>query len=224
MEFIERIEELCKEKHISKRKLEREAGLGAGSSSKWKMYTPNNATMSKIAEYFGVSISYLSGQSDFRNEHDAMVHGWMQENDQESLADETKRFEAGCRIPVLGTVPCGVPMEAVEDVLDWEEIPLRMSKTGVFFGLRVKGDSMSPRIQEGDILIVKQVSDAESGDVVIAKVNGDDACCKKLIKQDGGIVLQSFNPSYAPMFFSNQEIMEKPVQIVGKVVENRQKF
>lgn len=224
MTFIERIEQLCAERHISKRKLEREAGLGAGSSSKWKVYTPNNQTMSKIAEYFGVSISYLTGESEFRNEHEAMVQGWMQKYDQESLADETKRFEAGCRIPVLGKVVAGIPIEAVEDILDWEEIPLRLSKTGDFFGLKVKGDSMSPRIQEGDVLIIRQQPDAESGDIVIAKVNGDDACVKKLVKHPEGITLVSFNPNYEPMYFSNEDIQKKPVQIIGKVIENRQKF
>ena len=83
---------------------------------------------------------------------------------------------------------------------------------------------MSPRMQAGDVLIVKQQSDAESGDIVIAQVNGDNACVKKLLKQDDGIVLQSFNPTYAPMYFSNKDIIEKPVQIIGRVIENRQKF
>ena len=224
MTFTERIDELCAEKHISKRKLEREAGLGVGSSSKWKMFTPNNQTMSKIAEYFGVSISYLTGESEFRNEQDAMIQGWMQKYDQESLADETKRFEAGCRIPVLGKVVAGIPIEAIEEILDWEEIPLRLSKTGSYFGLQVKGDSMSPRMQEGDVLIVKQQSDADSGDIVIAKVNGDDACVKKLVKHADGISLVSFNPNYEPIYFSNDEIIEKPVTIIGRVIENRQKF
>ena len=108
--------------------------------------------------------------------------------------------------------------------MDWEEIPFRLAQTGEFFGLQVKGDSMSPRIQAGDVLIVKQQSDAESGDIVIAQVNGDSACVKKLLKQDDGIVLQSFNPTYAPMYFSNKDIIEKPVQIIGRVIENRQKF
>ena len=224
MEFLEIIDMLCKEKHISKRKLEREAGLGAGSSSKWKVYTPNNATMTKIANYFGVSISFLTGQSEFRNEQDAMVHGWMQEYDQEALADESRRFEAGCRIPVLGQVVAGIPIEMVEDILDWEEIPFRMTKTGTFFGLKIKGDSMSPRMLEGDTVIVKKQEDAESGDIVIATVNGDSATCKKLVKHDSGISLVSFNPNYPPMYFSNDEILQKPVTILGKVIENRQKY
>jgi repressor LexA len=142
------------------------------------------------------------------------------------LPDLVRKLEAGIRIPVLGSVPCGIPTEAIEylDAEDWEEISEVLSRQGTFFGLKVKGNSMIPRIQEGDILIVKVQPDAESGDVVIAKINGEDACCKRLIKHQDGIVLQSFNPCYAPMYFSREEIQTKPVQIIGKVVENRQKF
>lgn len=224
MEFIDRINQLCKERKISKRQLEREAGLGAGSSSKWKTFTPNNTTMTKLANYFGVSISYLTGESEYKSEQEAM---WDAQYNSEALSDESTRIEKGCRIPVLGQVVAGIPIEAIEaieEVLDWEEIPFRLAQTGEFFGLQVKGDSMSPRMQAGDVLIVKQQSDAESGDIVIAQVNGDSACVKKLLKQDDGIVLQSFNPTYAPMYFSNKDIIEKPVQIIGRVIENRQKF
>jgi repressor LexA len=83
---------------------------------------------------------------------------------------------------------------------------------------------MSPRIQPNDVLIVRQQPDAESGDVVIAKINGHDACCKKLLKQKSGIVLQSFNPNYEPMYFSTEDIKQTPITIIGKVIENRQKF
>lgn len=221
MEFIDRINELCKERKISKRQLEREAGIGTGSSSKWKTFTPNNTTMTKLANYFDVSISYLMGESDYRTEDDAI---WDSRYNSDELADEAKRIEKGCRIPVLGKVVAGIPIEAIEEVLDWEEIPYRLAKTGEFFGLQVKGDSMSPRIQEGDVLIVKQQDDAETGDIVIAQVNGDSACVKRLLKQGDGIVLQSFNPTYTPMYFSNDDIIQKPVRIIGKVIENRQKF
>ena len=67
-------------------------------------------------------------------------------------------------------------------------------------------------------------SSKETGDIVIAKVNGDEACCKKLIKHDEGITLQSLNTNYLPMFFSNKEIVEKPVTIIGKVIESRRKY
>ena len=128
------------------------------------------------------------------------------------------------RIPVLGRVVAGIPIDAIEEVLDWEEIPESLARTGEFFALQVKGDSMSPRIQEGDVLIVRQQNDADEGDIVIAQINGDTACVKRLLKQEDGIVLQSFNPAYSPMFFSKKAVNEKSVHIIGKVIENRQKF
>ena len=77
---------------------------------------------------------------------------------------------------------------------------------------------------EGDTVIVRQQDDAESGDIVIVLINGDSATCKKLMKYTDGISLLSFNPAYEPMTFTNKEIEDKPVRIIGKVVENRQKY
>lgn len=128
------------------------------------------------------------------------------------------------QIKVLGRVAAGIPLEAIEDVIDTEEIPQSLAKTGEFFGLQIHGDSMEPRMCEGDVVIVRQQDDAESGDIVIAMINGHDATCKRLMKYSGGISLLSFNPLYEPMMFSNEEIVTKPVRIIGKVVENRQKY
>lgn len=130
----------------------------------------------------------------------------------------------GVLIKVLGRVAAGIPIEAVEDVIDNEEISESLAKTGNFFALQIHGDSMEPRMCEGDVVIVRQQNDAESGDIVIAMVNGDDATCKRLRKYRDGIELVSNNPSYEPMFFSNEEIISKPVKIIGKVVELRGKF
>lgn len=130
----------------------------------------------------------------------------------------------GVRIPVLGEVVAGVPIDAVEEYIDWEEITPELAETGEFFALKIKGDSMEPRIVAGDVVIVKMQSTADTGDVVIAMVNGDDACCKRFIKQSDGIILQSFNSAYTPMFFTKEDIETKPVSIIGKVIENRQKY
>lgn len=132
--------------------------------------------------------------------------------------------EGFTRIPVLGKVVAGVPVEVCEDVIDYLDIPKRQFRTGSYFALKVFGDSMQPRILEGDILIVRSQNTANTGDVVIAMVDGQDATCKKLIKHEAGITLMSFNQNYPPMFFSNEEIINRPVHIIGKVVENRQKY
>lgn len=135
-----------------------------------------------------------------------------------------KKNGISIKIPVLGRVAAGIPIEAIEEIIDTEEIPEDLAKTGEFFGLQIHGDSMEPRFTEGDVVIVRKQDDAESGDIVIATVNGDEATCKRLRKFRDGIELVSTNLSYKPMFFTNKEILEKPVKILGKVVELRAKF
>lgn len=130
----------------------------------------------------------------------------------------------GVTINVLGRVAAGIPIEAVTDIIDTEEITEELSKTGEFFGLQIHGDSMEPKFSEGDIVIVRQQDDAETGDIVIATVNGNEATCKRLRKYRDGIELISTNPSYEPMFYDNDEIASKPVRIIGRVVELRAKF
>ena len=130
----------------------------------------------------------------------------------------------GVVIKVLGSVAEGIPIEAVEDVIDTEEITEEMAATGTYFGLQIKGDSMVPNICDHDVVIVRQQDDAETGDTVIALVNGDDATCKRLKKYHDGIELIPNNPSFEPIYFSNEEIQNKPVRIIGKVVELRRKF
>lgn len=130
----------------------------------------------------------------------------------------------GVVVNVLGRVAAGIPIDAIEDIIDTEEISEEMAKTGEFFGLQINGDSMEPKFSKGDIVIVRKQDDAESGDIVIAMVNGNDATCKRLKKYADGIALLSTNPKYDPMIFNKQEIEEKPVRIIGKVVELRAKF
>lgn len=227
MTFIERLDQLCKEHGIAKRTLEKEAGLSNGATSKWNAKngkTPGGISQQKIADYFGVSIDYLMGRSEFKTEKDAMIQRWSETYDEEGLSKDVQKLEAGIMIPVLGTVVAGVPLEAIEDVLGYEEIPEKWSRSGKHFALRIKGDSMAPRIVAGDVIICKQTSDVESGDLAVVLVNGDEATCKKVIKHPDGITLQPLNPSYEPMFFNHGDIDQKPVEIIGKVVELRGKY
>lgn len=160
-----------------------------------------------------IPLSKISELSRVLNVTEAYLMGW-----------EDEQKPQGLKIPVLGTVAAGIPISAVEDILDYEEVPQSWENQGEFFGLRIKGDSMQPKMDDGDVVIVRQQSDANSGDTVIALVNGDDATCKKLQKTENGIMLVSTNPNYLPMFFTNEEIVTKPVVILGKVVELRSKF
>ncbi|MBR2848800.1 MAG: helix-turn-helix domain-containing protein [Clostridia bacterium] len=127
-------------------------------------------------------------------------------------------------INVLGRVAAGIPIEAIEEVIDREQISEAMARNGTYIGLQIHGSSMEPRMREGDIVIVRLQDDCDSGDTVIAMVNGDEATCKILQKTREGISLLSTNPAYSPMFFSNHDIETLPVRIIGKVVELRAKF
>lgn len=164
-------------------------------------------SQSKIIEFaniLGVTPSYLMG--------------W------DETTDKPKTKVKAVKIPVLGRVAAGVPIEMIEDVLDYEEITEDMAKHGEYFALKIQGDSMTPRICNNDVVIVRQQDDADNGDIVIAAINGDDAVCKRLQKYNDGIALISLNPLYDPIYLKKDEIDEKPVRILGKVVELRGKF
>ena len=129
------------------------------------------------------------------------------------------------RVPVLGYVAAGIPIEEIEDIMDYEEIPAELLRGGKkYFGLVLRGDSMEPRMYDGDVVIVQKQDDAESGEYVIAAVNGDHATCKRLMKYRDSIALVSLNSKYDPMIFTNEEVQEKPVTILGVVREIRGKM
>ena len=123
------------------------------------------------------------------------------------------------RIPVLGDVAAGVPILAQQDIVGYEDIPADMAKTGEYFGLKIKGDSMEPKIHDNDIVIVKSMSDAENNDIVIAMIN-NEATCKRLHKYSNSVVLTAINSDYKPIEVTPDE----DIQILGKVVMSISKF
>lgn len=125
---------------------------------------------------------------------------------------------------VYGTIPAGIPMECIEDIIDTEEISSVMLKGDKqYFGLKVKGDSMFPDYLDGDILILLKQDDCESGDDCVVMVNGNDGTFKRVLKNEKGIILQPLNNKYQPMVYTNEDIEKLPVKILGKVVELRRK-
>ena len=140
------------------------------------------------------------------------------------LMDEHTSKKKGVNIPVLGRVIAGIPIEAVEEIIDYEEITESLAKTGEFFALQIKGDSMEPEMREGDIAIVRKQETAETGDIAIVLVNGDDATVKKVRILDEGIMLIPFNAKYTPWAYTAEECESLPVRIIGKVIECRRKY
>ena len=170
---------------------------------------PDNKKIFLLSKVFGVTEAWLLGYNVPRYER---------------IENTGPQTPQGLKIPVLGTVAAGIPISAVEEILDYEEVPQSWKSQGEFFGLRIKGDSMKPDINDRDTVIVRKQSTANNGDVVITLVNGDDVTCKKFEKLDNGIMLISNNSEYSPMYFSNEEVVTKPVVIIGRVVELRRKF
>lgn len=164
---------------------------------------PSFQTLGKLAQYFDVSIDYLLGRQEY---------------------PDMPQSTGGVWIPVLGRVAAGIPIEAIEYIEDYEEIPQSMAASGEHFALRIKGDSMTPRINDGDVVIVKRQSDCDNGDIAVVIVNGDEATVKRIKKRPEGLMLIPSNQAYEPMFYNNEEIENLPVRILGKVVELRAKF
>lgn len=145
---------------------------------------------------------------------------------EELFGENTRHSPGAVRISVLGTIPAGIPIDAVEDILDWEEIPASWT-TGdrEYFGLRVKGDSMYPRYLEGDTVILRKQNTCDSGDDCAVLVNGDAATLKQvLLREDGAVELRPVNPTYPPRTYSPAEVESLPVQVIGVVVELRRKI
>lgn len=179
------------------------------------LYGVKRSDLNIPSEYFpvfandlGTTVEYLTWQTD----------------DPNPVQNESvEKRKTAIRIPVLGRVPAGIPLEAIEDIVDFEEIPADMVRgDSEYFGLRVSGDSMYPKYLEGDIIIVRRQDTCENGQDCVVYVNGYDATLKTVyLLGNGGIRLQPVNPQYAPKsYFMGDE----PVSIAGVVVELRRKI
>lgn len=200
--FNERLKTLRIQRKMTQSELAKKIYISQPAYSKYEVGTasPNPETLSKIADALDVSVDYLLG------------------------SDSQPARPGYIRIPVLGRVAAGIPIDAIEEVIDWEDISAEAAGDGEYFGLQIKGHSMEPKISDGDVVIVRRQPDVDSGDIAVVLVNGDDATVKKVKKSPQGVTLIPSNPAYEPMYYSNKEIESLPVQILGRVVELRAKF
>lgn len=200
--FAERLKNLRKNSGLLQQDMANKIGITKSAYGYYEQgkTTPDIITARKIAEILNVSVSYL-------------------------LGEQKHEKRSGTFVPVLGTVQAGIPIEAVEDIIDYEELHPSMLEHGEeYFALQVKGDSMEPRMRNGDVVIVRKQSDVNHDDTAIVLVNGNEATIKRVLKSEAGIMLAPNNPAYEPKFYSNKDIKELPVVILGKVIELRAKF
>lgn len=205
---MNRIKELREKAGKQQKELAIDLGVSQPTVSDWESgrKIPSAKSTSKIADYFQVPIDYLLGR----------------EPTPEGAPAPSRPGSKW--IPVLGRVAAGTPIEAVEDILDYEEIDAKTAASGEYFALQIKGQSMEPRIKDGDVVIIRKQNDCNSGDIAVVLVNGDEATVKRIKKRPEGIMLIPSNPAYEPMFYSNEDIEKLPVTIIGKVIELRAKF
>lgn len=202
-----RLKMLREEKGLTQKDLAEKLSLTPKAISFYELGSrePSGDALIHMAHILGTTTDYLLGNS--------------------TTKEADQKVGRGVRIPVLGRVVAGIPIEAVEEILDYEEITPELAASGDFFALKIRGHSMEPRMMEGDVVIVRRQDDVDSGDVAIVLVNGDEATVKRVKKQSEGITLIATNTSvYEPHFYSNKEIADLPVRILGRVVELRGKM
>ena len=153
---------------------------------------PRMGKVQALSDYFGIN------KSDLIDDKSALIG---------------KTPSKGFTVNVLGRVAAGIPIEAITDIIDTEEISQDLAKTGEFFGLQIHGDSMEPRYINGQIVWVQQTEELESGEIGIFYLDGN-AYCKKLDCSRTGTFLVSLNQKYDPI----QITKNNSFKIFGKVV------
>lgn len=132
------------------------------------------------------------------------------------------------KIPVLGVIKAGIPIEAQQDIIDYVEIPKEWTLGNKnFYGLLISGNSMTPKYNDKDIVIFEQSDDmviANNKDCAIL-VNGFDATFKKIKLNDSGIKLIPYNLiDYEEVEYTKEQIESLPVKIIGIAKEKRTKI
>jgi repressor LexA len=184
--------------------------VSTGAIGNWETgnRTPDWQQLLNIANFFGVTVDQL-----IREQNGESIL---------NLRPLTAPLSAAAKIPVLGRVPAGIPIEAIEDIIDEIDLSEKLfSDPYEYFALLVSGNSMYPEYMDGDVVIIRKQETADTGDDVVAYINGDDATLKRLIRTERGITLRPLNPEYETRTYSNQDIASIPIRIAGVVVEQR---
>lgn len=188
---------------LNNKELSEILGVSESTVGKWllRKSTPRMGVIEKLARYFDVQKSDLIEQKE----------------PELTFVDLSNYI----KIPVVGKIPAGVPIEAIEDIIETIDIPEDWTKGDKeYIGLRVSGDSMYPVLLDGDTVVIQVQPSAETGDICACYVNGYDATLKRISLTPTSITLKPENPNYPPKTYTHPG----EVTIAGKVVEVRRKL
>ena len=188
-------------------------------------------TQQELADLIGTSKSVISGYENGKNDPARSVllklsksldvslnylMGWEEDTNIEQIEPINS-----IKIPVVGRIPAGTPIEAIEDIIEYIDIPENWTNgNNEYFGLIVRGDSMYPLLLDGDTVVIKRQEVAETGDICACYINGYDATLKRISLTEHSITLKPENPNYPPKTYTHPG----EVTIAGKVIEVRRKI
>lgn len=199
--------------------------LNKGMISKWEnnREVPTTNNLRLIANYYGVTIDlFLVDAKDeavFNDQFDLIYSGQAENVSDITMPDNMiplDRSGATVKIPVLGEIACGEPITAVENVNEYRTRVSEGLPSGEVFYLKAKGNSMSPTIQDGSLVLIKSQPDVESGEIAAVLVNGDTEATLKRVKKQGDLVLLIPDNNEYDTYVVTPE---KPARILGKAVE-----
>ncbi len=203
--FPQRLKQLRKELGLSQKSLSEHLGVTQQAVGKWETgrSSPDPTTLARLAELLETSADYLLGIS---------------EQPAEPAAPSLPYAESP--IPVIGTVRAGYGSLAFEE--DYGVEYACVKDPANYFYLVVKGDSMEPRIQDGDLALVHRQPTLENGDLGVMVFGEGEGTLKKYIQRGNAVILQPFNPAYEEKVIRGEELNQ--LFIAGKVVETKAKW
>lgn len=192
-------------------------GVSEATVSRWESGAIANMRRDKIAKYAAIlkvtPTFIMTGNSENNSDHDSLPEGAIPYTPEPMV-----------NIPLVGSVSCGMPLFAEDNIEGYISTPESSLTSGeAYFWLHAKGDSMiNAGIQEGDLLLIRRQDDVDNGDIAVVAINGDEATLKRVLKKENAIILQPENPAYEMKIFVGKEM--ENIHIRGRLMELRKSF
>ena len=201
MNFIDRVTNLRKEKGVTEKQVLIDCGLSKNSFGNWKKgMTPAPAAQKILANYFGVTVDYLMGKTNNPIPHSGQIKAYLP-------------YEKRGVRPIIGMASAGTGVIAEEMILGWQAVDEQYDNDN-FFWLRIAGDSMSPKIDDGDLVLIQRDAEIEHGNVVVALIDNSDGLVKQVLFEENTIILHSFNPYYPDLIYKGKDV--ERVRFIGR--------